>query len=1122
MLLTKRLAHFFPTSVRQRGEEYAAPPQVDVHQITNKSVDAAAHGNDDYTLRLEWNSGNKLYATCSCPYFSGNGLCKHIWGLLRHLETIHKNRIPKRFLSIASGHIPVEKPTAAHARSEASGNGAPDSLWPMLEAIDPAGDADGEWEHLDDDRALRTIGRPEIAAPVSNGNPTQSQPATPHLREWELRRVLAPLVQSHPSARVEPLHYCLTHRTVQGENELCVALFRPQLQSDGTSRFLEVRVNDIFSETTAVNRDDYEIVDAMDDDDQHDWRPHVAHRYLILPAESEFYRVQQLAATGRLYLTPNVRAAPDHHQARRVRHVEWDPLHIRHHIEEAANGDFIVSPHLFYGNGQPVTDRPTIGSISGLLVFHDWIGRLTENKSLTQHIVARDTIRIPAQNASELSHFLYEESVPVIGEVPPRLRVTELRTAPRGLIHFTSHNKYWNASMVALYDDVPVFFQRLGEQFFADDGRLIHRDKNAENKLLNEAWELEAQDLAEVQVPISALRCNKVNFVTVLRHFLERNWVVDVNKQRIGSTGTFEVRVATGIDWFDVDGQMTFGDTVLPIPEILKRVEDGNLVRLDNNRFGLLPEKWIEQFGVLLQMGDLSGDVIRYRQAQGFLLDALLAERQDVTFDQKFVEFQDRVRQFQGIRPVETPTSFCGTLRGYQREGHSWLHFLRDFGLGGCLADDMGLGKTVQVLALLESRRIERQQGNAPHQPTLLVVPKSLVFNWLAEAERFTPELRCLDYTECHRRTLRVLIPEVDVVITTYATMRIDIGFLKDIEFDYAILDEAQAIKNPSALTSKAARLIRARHRLALSGTPIENRLTDLWSIFEFLNPGMLGICSIFQNLGRGEVSGDTLQRINRGIKPMVLRRTKDQVLSDLPAKNEQTIICELEPKQRKIYDEVLAFYRQSLNTKIQSIGLSKSKLHVLEALTRLRQIACHPALIDPIHNRTKSSKLEALYENLESVIEEGHKALIFSQFTSLLAIVRRELDKRGMAYEYLDGQTKHRQQCVQRFNNDPAVPLFLLSLKAGGHGLNLTAADYVFILDPWWNPAVEAQAIDRAHRIGQTKPVFAYRLIAKNTVEEKIVALQQSKRELADAIVSADTSLIQNLSMEDLQLLMT
>ncbi|HMP79412.1 MAG TPA: DEAD/DEAH box helicase, partial [Pirellulaceae bacterium] len=580
--------------------------------------------------------------------------------------------------------------------------------------------------------------------------------------------------------------------------------------------------------------------------------------------------------------------------------------------------------------------------------------------------------------------------------------------------------------------------------------------------------------------------------------------------------------VTSGIDWFNVDGQMAFGDTVIRLPQILKRIEPGNLVRLENGQFGMLPEGWMEQYGRLLQLGEQTDGPLRFRRAQGFLLDAMLAERERVTFDQKFVEFQQRVQQFAGIREVSVPATFQGTLRGYQCEGHNWLHFLREFGLGGCLADDMGLGKTVQVLALLETRRWERIQSKQPHRPTLLVVPKSLVFNWMAEAERFTPQLKFLNYSGQNRKTLTDQIASADVVLTTYATMRIDIGMLKDIEFDYAILDEAQAIKNAQALTAKAALLVRADHRLALSGTPIENRLSDLWSIFEFLNPGMLGICSVFTELGRGEATQDTLQRLGQALKPMLLRRTKDQVLKDLPAKNEQTIVCELESKQRKLYDEVLKYYRQSLTARINREGLNKSKIHVLEALTRLRQIACHPALIDPAHRRVKSAKLEALYENLESVIGEGHKALVFSQFTSLLAIVRQELDKRQFTYEYLDGQTSNRKRCVERFNNDPSVPIFLLSLKAGGHGLNLTAADYVFILDPWWNPAVEAQAIDRAHRIGQTKPVFAYRMIAKDTVEEKIVALQQSKRELAEAIVRADTSVIKNLSMDDLQLLLT
>lgn len=423
-------------------------------------------------------------------------------------------------------------------------------------------------------------------------------------------------------------------------------------------------------------------------------------------------------------------------------------------------------------------------------------------------------------------------------------------------------------------------------------------------------------------------------------------------------------------------------------------------------------------------------------------------------------------------------------------------------GLGGCLADDMGLGKTIQVLALLAGLKSDK--------PSLIVVPRSLVYNWKEESARFTPKLRWLDYTGFTRQTALTQTPNTDVIITTYGTLRKDIGILKEMEFEYVILDEAQAIKNAGAQVAKAARLLHGDHRLALTGTPIENRLDDLWSIFEFLNPGMAGHLPQWKDANAPAV-------LSKALRPFLLRRTKEQVLTELPQKTEQTLYCELGKKERALYTELRDHYRALLSKKIGNTGLKKSKIDVLAALLRLRQAACHPRLINPEMVTAESAKIETLVEQLKGVLAEGHKALVFSQFTSLLALARKRLEQENIVMEYLDGKTQNRKKCVDRFQTDPKCGVFLISLKAGGVGLNLTAADYIFILDPWWNPAVEAQAVDRAHRIGQTKPVFAYRLIAKDTVEEKIMQMQKDKKELADAILTENNSLIRSMSAEDL-----
>jgi SNF2 family DNA or RNA helicase len=527
----------------------------------------------------------------------------------------------------------------------------------------------------------------------------------------------------------------------------------------------------------------------------------------------------------------------------------------------------------------------------------------------------------------------------------------------------------------------------------------------------------------------------------------------------------------------------------------------------------------LKQLDLIAGTGEISKKEVRFGKSQVFLLDALLADQPEVAWDETSDKLRKELREFSGAKPVNEPEGFRGELRQYQREGMGWFNFLERFGFGGCLADDMGLGKTIQVLALLEARR-KSDKG-----PSLVVAPSSVVANWVAESNRFVPDLSAVDHTGSKRSKTESEFGSADLFVTSYATLRRDIVWLRNIDFDYVILDEAQAIKNANTATAKAARLLKGTHRLALSGTPIENHLGELWSLFEFLNPGMLGRGTAFERaLSKGGLDlEDQMQNlICNAIRPFIMRRTKEQVAKELPEKHEETVFCELPSTQRKKYNELRDYYRQQLSKKIETNGLKKSKIIVLEALLRLRQMACHPGLINNGNSSKSSGKMDLLMEQVEDIVAEGHKALVFSQFTKMLGLVRRRLDARKMTYEYLDGRTRKRDEHVNRFQTDPSCPLFLISLKAGGTGLNLTAADYVILLDPWWNPAVETQAIDRTHRIGQTRKVFAYRIVAKDTVEERILELQARKRKLADSIIRADENLLRSLTRKDLELLLS
>jgi superfamily II DNA or RNA helicase len=627
-------------------------------------------------------------------------------------------------------------------------------------------------------------------------------------------------------------------------------------------------------------------------------------------------------------------------------------------------------------------------------------------------------------------------------------------------------------------------------------------------------------------------------FEAVASELLAKGWQLEAEGARLRRPGSSRAVVRSGLDFFELQGAVDFEGEAVGFPALLRAAREQKLVQLGDGSRGILPKIWIERCERMLAAADeVDGeDALRFSLAQLGLVDALLASQDDAKSDARFDELRSALADFRGIEAQHEPAGFGGELRNYQREGLGWLAFLRRFGLGGCLADDMGLGKTVQVLALLAATAREAAPANASAQPRakrarepaagewkpwLVVAPKSVVHGWIAEAERFAPELRVVRYAGADRSRLRAQLQASHLVVTSYGTLLRDAEWLASQYFDCVVLDEAQAIKNANSKTARAARALRASQRLALTGTPIENHLGELASLLDFLNPGMLGRAQGLSALTSGRADAADLELLSRALRPLLLRRTKQQVLSELPARSEQILLCELEPAQRRDYDELRRHFQKSLGRRIDADGLARSKIYVLEALLRLRQAACHPALIDRERANEPSAKLGVLFEQLEELLEEGHKALIFSQFTRFLSLVRSGLEERGIAHAYLDGRTRDRAERIAQFQNDPACRVFAISLKAGGTGLNLTAADYVFLLDPWWNPAVEAQAVDRAHRIGQTRPVMAYRLVAKDTIEEKILTLQKSKRELAASVLGDERSFLGSLSHEDLELLL-
>jgi superfamily II DNA or RNA helicase len=594
-------------------------------------------------------------------------------------------------------------------------------------------------------------------------------------------------------------------------------------------------------------------------------------------------------------------------------------------------------------------------------------------------------------------------------------------------------------------------------------------------------------------------------------------WEVWLRRSRLRSGGHLAATVASGIDWFDVALTGEIGGAAIDAAALIAAIRAGRqLVRLADGSHGVVPADWLAQHRGLAQLGTIHDGAVRVPRARAMILDVMLAAVPEIETDARFRRLHARLSAWHQVEPAAEPRGFVGELRHYQRDGLGWLGFLREVGFGGCLADDMGLGKTVQVLAAIAAIRRGRKH------PSLVVAPKSVVFNWLDEARRFLPGVEVVDYTGLDRAARRAELPTAELIITTYATMRLDIEALAAQPFAYVVLDEAQAIKNPTSQVARAARLLQGEHRLALTGTPVENHLGDLASILEFLNPGMIGdVAALGRLADRAVEAPDEVAPLARALRPFLLRRTKAQVLPELPARTEQVLKCQLVGAQRRFYDHLREGYRTSLLQRVATDGMARSTMHVLEALLRLRQAACAPVLVAADRAADGSAKLDLLMEQLAEVIEAGHKALVFSQFTSFLALVRVRLDAAGIVHEYLDGQTHDRKARVARFQEDPACPVFAISLRAGGTGLNLTAASYVFLLDPWWNPAVEAQAIDRSHRLGQTRAVTAYRVIAEDTVEDKILALQHQKRALLDGLFAEDAGQLASLTAADLAILL-
>ncbi len=587
------------------------------------------------------------------------------------------------------------------------------------------------------------------------------------------------------------------------------------------------------------------------------------------------------------------------------------------------------------------------------------------------------------------------------------------------------------------------------------------------------------------------------------------------------------VNISSGIDWFDAHIDLRFGEETVNIGDVKKALaKRQTFVTLKDGSMGLLTEEWMEKYALIVKLGKAGANgALRLNKFHFSTIAGLDEVREENEWLKELALKRERLMNydFDTHQGIALPDNIQAELRPYQQSGFQWMQFLNETGWGGILADDMGLGKTLQTLTFLQ-----HYQNLHPRAKFLVVCPTTLIYNWENEIRKFAPDITYHIHHGPQRHQYKDIMDQSHLIITTYGTLRSDIRMLAQVAFDYVVLDESQAIKNPLSQVAKASLQLQSKNRLALSGTPLQNNTFDLFAQMNFLNPGMLGTMDFFRNEFANPIDKmqeeEAKSQLRKMINPFLLRRTKEQVAPDLPEKSEMVLFCEMGTKQRKIYDSYRNSFRSKILGEIEDRGIDRAQLSILTGLMKLRQICDSPAILkeaEPSENH--SVKIDELIRELTENTG-NHKALVFSQFLGMLHLIREELERLAIPYVYFDGSTTstEREKAIRKFQEEEDCRVFLISLKAGGVGLNLTAADYVYIVDPWWNPAVEQQAIDRTHRIGQTKNIFAYRLICKDTIEEKILLLQERKLSLVKDLIADDNAFIKKLTKEDVAYLLS
>jgi superfamily II DNA or RNA helicase len=1077
---TSILESSFMPLIRSRGEKYFRDKRVDVHNFSPTEVEAVVHGTTDYHTGLQIDGEHKVGITCTCPFFKQGYPCKHLWAT-----------------ALAADSLIAEYSFSEHD-FDMLREVSPGKTGKKKQRRKPRGKKGEFWKEL-------------VNETVWKGGVSE---------------------EKRPDVR-QPGSFMLSYKLVLSMGEILVTAYELYIKKDGKAG-RERRITSGMLAHPALGENDRIILSILNSageqggyDGWYTYSSGNTFEDIILSPENLAVVLPRLAETGRC------RIMSEYHHGKENILCKGNPFdynikfRVEHGTRKKKLSVDIVLDAEDGSNRFDFQDDITLISSEPVFFLQDnrlfrlngpsgrWINKLHENKGFK---IRKKEIREFVRQAETVMK--REEAV----ELPDKLAPAEIEAEPSPFLVVSIGDGRITGTLHMDYDGLEIAASSPGKKILDHERwKRITRDMEAEQGFREIVEKAGFEEVAPWEFAIDTGKASEA------LPFLDRHGITveAIDKKRISYGSSSKLSIRSGIDWFDLEGGIDFGGEIVPLARVVRAFLKGRkTITLGSGAIGMLPEEWLQRNFAVLEMGKAvktgkkAGEKLRFHSSQTMLLDSMLEEMEQVSLDSKFLETRKKIQDFTGIKPEEPPVNFNGKLRGYQKDAMGWFRFLQDLGFGGILADDMGLGKTVQVLAMLAGRRAGRGKKI---RPSLVVAPTTLVFNWQLECEQFVPDMKCLVYTGLNRAETFNDFDSFDLVITSYGIVRRDIKKLAEFEFDYIVLDESQAIKNSASQIAKAVRLLRCQHKLCLTGTPLENHVGELWSQMEFLNPGLLGSWSVFdRRFIKPVAAGDkkAMEMLKQLVMPFMLRRTKEKVIRELPDKVENIVRCSMSPAQADIYNGVREHYRAEIMSQVERKGMNRSKMRVLEGLLRLRQAANHPALVG--HESMESGKMNELLTLVKEAVQGEHKALVFSQFTAMLRLIRIELDQQGITYEYLDGRTPvgKRQAKVQNFQNNEKTKLFLISLKAGGTGLNLTAADYVFLVDPWWNPAVELQAVDRTHRIGQTRKVFTYKLITSGTIEEKVLQLQEKKRDVVNSIMSGSRDIMKELTAADLELL--